>query len=71
MIAADVGEALVAALEEEGQLAMVEAQQLEDRGVQVVDVDADPRRRGSRTRRSRRSTRPPLTPPPASQMVKP
>ena len=36
----DVGEAEVAALEAEGQLLVVEAEQVQDRGVEVVDVDA-------------------------------
>ena len=40
VIAADVGQPLLAALEEIRQLAVVQAEQLEDRGVQVVDVHA-------------------------------
>ena len=68
-VAVDVGQAEVAALEAVGQLGVVEAQQVQDRGLQVVDVDAvldgveaelvglaDGRGRG-------------LTPPPASHMV--
>ena len=35
----DVGQAVVAALELEGQPGVVDAQAVEDRGVQVVDVD--------------------------------
>ncbi len=35
-----VGEAEVAALEAEGELLVVEAEQVQDRGVEVVDVDA-------------------------------
>ena len=38
--AADVGEAEVAALEAVGELRVVEAQQVQQRGVQIVDVDA-------------------------------
>ena len=36
----DVGQAEVAALEAEGELQVVEAEQVQDRGLQVVDVDA-------------------------------
>src|SRR5579883_857028 len=39
--AVDVGQAHVAAAVEIGQERMVEAQQVQDRGVQVVDVDLD------------------------------
>ena len=35
----DVGEAEVAALEAVGQLGVVEAEQVQERGVQVVDMD--------------------------------
>ena len=35
-----VGQAEVAALEAEGELRVVEAEQVQDRGVQVVNVDA-------------------------------
>ena len=54
MIAADVGQALIAALEEVRQLLVVEAEELENGRVQVVDVDAilD---RADRTRRWPRS----------------
>ena len=38
-LAVHVGQAEVAALEAVGQLGVVEAQQVQDRGVQVVDVD--------------------------------
>ena len=38
-IAADVGEAKIAALEFESQLGMVEAQQMKDRGLNVVDMN--------------------------------
>ena len=38
-LAADVGQAEVAALEAVGQPRVVEAEQVQDRGVQVVDVD--------------------------------
>ena len=48
------GQAHVAAGIEEGQLLMVEAQQGEDGGVDVVDVQAVPGGRPSRFRRSRR-----------------
>ena len=34
-----VGQAVVAALEAVGQLRVVEAEQVQDRGLQVVDVD--------------------------------
>ena len=37
---ADVGQPEVAALEAEGQLGVVEAEQVQDRRLQVVDVDA-------------------------------
>ena len=37
---ADVGQAEVAALEAVGQLRVVEAEEVEDRGLEVVDVDA-------------------------------
>jgi hypothetical protein len=39
IVAADAGQALVSAAEEEGQLAVVDPQQLKRGGVQVVDVD--------------------------------
>src|SRR2546429_3806533 len=39
-VAAHVGEALVAALKQKRQLPVVQAEQLQDRRVQVVDVDA-------------------------------
>ncbi len=39
-LAADVGQPEVAALEAIGQLEMVEAEQVQDRGLQVVDVDS-------------------------------
>ena len=70
MVAADVGQPLVAALEEVRQLAVVEAEELEDRGVEVVDVHAvlD----GAEAELVGGADRlPPLTPPPASQVVKP
>src|SRR5687767_6735490 len=38
-VAGDVGEAEVAALEAEGELEVVEAQEVEDGSVEVVDVD--------------------------------
>ena len=37
--AVDVGEAVVAALEAEGEFGVVEAEEVEDGGVEVVDVD--------------------------------
>src|SRR5262249_6884910 len=40
LVAADVGEALVSALERICQLAVVQAEELQDRGVQLADVDA-------------------------------
>ena len=40
VVAADVGQPHVAALEQVGQLAVVQAEELEDRGVEVVDVHA-------------------------------
>ena len=40
VVAAHVGQALLAALEQIRQLAVIQAEQLQDRGVQVVDVDA-------------------------------
>jgi hypothetical protein len=40
VLVADAGEALFAALEEEGQLAVVKAEELENRGMHVVDVPA-------------------------------
>ncbi len=39
MIAADVGQPLVATLRQVGQLTVVQPEQLEDRRVQVVDVN--------------------------------
>ena len=69
--AGGVGQAVVAAVVGEGQPGVVEAEQVQDRGVQVVDVDADRPRRGGRPRRSRRGSVPPLTPPPAIQLVNP
>ena len=54
-----VGQAEVAAVVAVGQLLVVEAQQVQDRGVQVVDADAVDRRPCSRSRRSRRSARRP------------
>ena len=69
--AVDVGQAEVAAGVAVGQPLVVEAEQVQDRGVQVVDSAPCPRPRRSRTRRSRRRRCPPLTPPPASQIVKP
>ena len=53
-LAMHVGEAVVAALEAVGQLRVVEAEQVQDRRLQIVDVDSVLRRRGSRARRSRR-----------------
>ena len=38
-MAVDVGQAEVAALEAEGEPLVVEAEQVQDRGLQVVDVD--------------------------------
>src|SRR5689334_13499171 len=38
-LAADVGQAEIAALETVGQLRVIEAEEVQDRGVQVVDVD--------------------------------
>ena len=70
-LAVDVGQPHVAAAEAVGQPLVVDAQEVQHRGVQVVDLAPCPRRRGSRTRRWRRRSCPPLTPPPASQMVKP
>ena len=58
-LARGVGQAVVAAVVGEGQPGVVEAQQVEDRGVQVVDVDAGRPRRGGRRRRSRRGPCPP------------
>ena len=49
-----VGQAEVAALELEGQPLVVDAEQVQHRRVQVVDVDDVLRRRCSRARRSRR-----------------
>ena len=39
-VAVHVGQPEVAALEAEGQLRVIEAQQVQDRRLQVVDVDA-------------------------------
>ena len=39
-VAADVGQPLVAAVVQEGELLVVEAHQVQDRGVDVVDVGA-------------------------------
>ena len=40
----DAGEAMIEALEAEGEPAVVDAQAVQDRGVQVVDVDRACRR---------------------------
>ena len=68
-VAVHVGQPEVAALEAEGQAGVVEAQQVQDRRLQVVDVDrvlddvvADLVGAG-------RGCRPGLMPPPASHMV--
>ena len=53
-VAVHVGQAVVAALELERQPGVVDAQAVQDRGVQVVDVDGVLRRCCSRSRRSRR-----------------
>ena len=52
--AEDVREAVIAPLVLVGQSLVVNAQQMEDRGVEIVDVNAVGRRRCSRTDRSRR-----------------
>ena len=52
--AVDIGQAEVAAGEAVRELLVVEPQQVQDRGVQVVDVDAVFDRRPSRIRRWRR-----------------
>ena len=63
-----IGQAVVAALEAERQAFVVEAEQVHDRGLQIVDVDFVLHRRRSRVRRSGRSSMPAFTPPPASHM---
>ena len=65
-----VGQAVVAALVREGELGVVEAQGVQQRGVQVADADDVLDRRGSRSRRSRRGRSRFLKPPPASQSEK-
>ena len=65
-----VGQPEVAALEAVGQPLVVEAEQVQDRGVQVVDVDLVLAPRRSRVRRSRRGSCRGFTPPPASHIVK-
>ena len=50
---------------------MIQSQQVQDRGVQVVDVDFVLGRVIAVVVGARRSARPPLTPPPASHIVKP
>ena len=68
-LAVDVGQAKVAAGVPVGQPLVVEPQQVQDRGVQVVDVDLVLRRRSSRSRRSCPRRVPDFTPPPASHIV--
>ena len=53
-LAVHVGQAVVAALELERQPGVVDAQAVQDRGVQVVDVDAVVRDVVANGRRSRR-----------------
>ncbi len=69
-MAVDVGQAEVAAGVAVGELLVVEAQQVQHRGVQVVDVH-----RFSTARKPNSSvapwTWPPRTPPPAIHTVKP
>ena len=54
-LAVHVGQAVVAALEAVGQPLVIEAEQVQDRGLQVVDVDLVLGDARSRVRRSRRS----------------
>ncbi len=70
-VAVDVGQAVVAAAVAIGQPLVVEAHQVQDRRVQVVDVDLVLRRRASRIRRWPRGRMPRRTPPPAIHIVKP
>ncbi len=66
-----VGQAAVDAVVAEGEAFVVDAQQVQQRGVDVVAVGGVVGRLCKTTRRSRRSVTPPLMPPPASQLVKP
>ena len=65
----DVGQAEIAALEAIGQLRVVEAQQMQQRRVQVVDVDSSFTALKPNSSLSP-SVMPGLMPPPASHMVK-
>ena len=70
-VAVHVGEAEIAAGVAEGELLVIEAQQVQDRRVQVMDVHLVLDRARSRTRRCAPWTCPLLMPPPAIHMVKP
>ena len=69
-VAADVGQAEVAALELVGQPLVVDAEQVQHRGVQVVDVD-DVLDGVVAELVGAPWVMPPLMPPPASQIEKP
>ena len=68
-VAVHVGQPAVDAVVAEGQLLVVDAQQVQDRGVQVVAVGLVLGGLDRRTRRSRRELTPPLMPAPASQVT--
>ena len=69
-MAVHVGQAEVAALESEGEPFVVDAEQVQDRGLEVVDVDRVAGDVHAEVVGLRRSVRPGLTPPPAIQSVK-
>ena len=65
----DIGQAEIAALETIGQLGVIEAQQVQQRRVQIVDVDLSFTALKPNSSVSP-SVRPGFTPPPAIHMVK-
>ena len=52
----DIGQPIVAALEQERQPLVIEAEQVQERGVEIVDVDFVLDRPGSRNRQSRHNS---------------
>ena len=69
-LAVHVGQAALDAVVVVGQLLVVEAEQVQDGGVEVVDASPGSRPAGSRPRRRRRSAKPGFRPAPAIQQVK-
>ncbi len=70
-LAVDVRQPHIAAAEAVGQPLVVETEQMQDRRVQIVDVDLVLDRVSSRTRRLRRTSGRRFNPPPAIHIVKP